>query len=274
MPNRHRFRVRLNRENLPMRGDFMKYRTMIAVVTALLLNASVAHAYGDGGWGISGDTINDLIQSQMSYRSVTTLQDAVRPDNDHKKTPVNKKSPLDSAKEKSPLDSGNESISGNSFVKVHGIEKLASLYPREEFLRRKIMFEKIILSFNQSVEKLYGVPKNNLATGMAAALAGGYAAYTNTTFPDDKVKPLVEQLDYVMRDDPKILEASHQSKAYWYQLMVGLGMALQIQQVELQKNPDPSEVAKLKKAGGDFLQAILKVDPSRVSVTSSGMKIR
>ncbi len=130
----------------------------------------------------------------------------------------------------------------------------ARLYPREDYLKSRHMFEDLIVAFNRNVNAQYGVPRNNLATGMAVALAGGYAAYTNQAFPDAMVKPLVTQLDGLLRDgllreDSKVTSMGIRQKVYTYHMMVGTGLWLTAMQIDLQRQPNARHAAALRRAG-------------------------
>ena len=59
-----------------------------------------------------------------------------------------------------------------------------------------------------------------------------------------------------------------------YQLSVGLGMLLMLLQAELQKNPNPAYEKELKTIGRSVFQAVLGIEPERVSFSSSGIVFR
>ena len=231
---------------------------------ALAMAAPAARADGDAAWGISSNTLNDLVQSQIMARSLGALQDSVQDQNSGPGARAGR--PAGDAP--SALQVPGDTTTGK------GIDLLASMYPREEQALRARQFSQIVVAFNKSMPTLYGVPRNNLATGMAAALVGGYAAYNNRTLPDAMVKPLVEQLQRGLQDDPRIVQATAQDKRAWYQVMVGLGMGLLVSQAELAERPDPAQQALLRRAGEQLLRSTLGVDPARLSFTTSGLQIR
>lgn len=252
--------MNITKKNLN-RADF------ILIFWAFFLSCSQAAA-----WGISEATLDDLTRYQMSYRSLTTLQDSVYGDSAGK----NQKGL--SSKSKSPLDlgvaGGLSSGGGHLSSDSKAADKLAaSLYPKEDFVRQRIAIESLIKAFLKNAEKTYGVPPNNLATAMAVALAGSWVAYNDQPFKDEWVKPLVRQLDAAMTADPAIKSQSLGSKIYMHQLLTGVGLILMAEQSSLQTRTDPQKKSQLGKLGGEYLHHLLGVAPERVTFTSSGISI-
>jgi len=161
---------------------------------------------------------------------------------------------------------------GQDLAAGEGIEKLVASYPPEDLPRVKEQYTKLIHAFTDAMPRAYGIPKNNLAAAYTAILAGSYAAYSSQPFPDDKVKPLYQQMEKLMRGDPRICDASANYKASMYQVWVGLGMVMLMGQVELAKNPNPEQQAQLQKVGGDSLRALLGVAPELVRFTANGLE--
>jgi len=173
----------------------------------------------------------------------------------------------------SPMAAADSLDTGQDFATTKGIDQLVASYPPKDQPQMAETYKKIILSFNGTVANTYGIPKNNLATALTTVLAGSYAAYTSQPFPEDKVKPLYQQLEQRMRSEPKIYEASMSDKATLYQVCIGLGMVMLAGQAEFAKNPNPEQQAQLQKAGGDALRALLRVEPERVRFTANGLEI-
>jgi|GEM_PF-504472 len=168
---------------------------------------------------------------------------------------------------------GDWLYTGRDFATTRGIEQLVSTYPRKNQVQMVQTYTKLIVTFNETVPRAYGIPRNNLATAYAAILAGSYAAYTNQPFPDDKVKPLYRQMEQVILDAPEIYEASTTDKNTLYQIWVGLSMAMMATQADLAQHPNPVRQAQLQKAGADSLRALLGVEPDKVRFTRQGMEL-
>ena len=239
---------------------------------AACMGVGSAHALGDAAWGYSYDFTHDWIQSDLVRRSAKAVRDASQPKARGGSTAA-------AGARKSSLDIGSvgdfAGSNGTRLSDTRAAELLARrLYPRDEFVRRKSMFESLIVAFNRSVEAQYGVPKNNLATGMAMALAGGWSAYTGRAFPDEAVKPLVAQLDGALRGDARIDKMSIRDKVLTYHLMVGTGMWLSALQIDLAGRPDGARAGRLRQLGGDYLQSLVGVEPARLRFGARGLQIQ
>ena len=163
---------------------------------------------------------------------------------------------------------------GKPFATKKGIYRLVAPVPAENQPEAAKMFTMLITTFDQTIPRTYGIPANNLASAYAAVLAGSYAAYTNRPFPENAVKPLFEQVQQGMLDNPQISQVSLDEKAAMYQVWVGAGMYLLGWQAELVKHPNSEQQAKMQKAGANALRAALAgTDPSRVRFTARGMEV-
>lgn len=160
-----------------------------------------------------------------------------------------------------------------AFKQEAGLDKLARLYPREQFYERRKQFRQIVQGFNGSVEKLYGVPPNNLATALTVAVAGAYSAYHNQAFPDGWVKPLYRQMEARLLQDPRLQERDRLGKYADYQVMVGTGMAMMLTQAELQKAPDAAALAGLRRSGAEALHTLFQADPASLKFSARGVSL-
>ena len=161
---------------------------------------------------------------------------------------------------------------GRDFASTKGIEQLVSSSPRANQPQMVQAYKKLIVTFNDTIPRTYGIPKNNLATAYAAILAGSYAAYTNRPFPDDAVKPLYQQMERVILGAPAIHEASVTEKNTLYQIWVGVGMVMLATQAELAQHPNPAQQAQLQQAGANSLRILLGVEPDKVRFTKQGLE--
>ena len=171
------------------------------------------------------------------------------------------------------LWTGPQTVVKGEFLNDSAVVKLAGMYPPAQRKQSAAMFTQVIASFNANVEKLYQVPPENVATGVAALLAGGYAAYHNRPFPDAWVRPLVLQIGDALRQKPALFEGKTTYKREAYQMAVGVGMLLLTAQAEAAKQRG-ADVSALKAAGGQVLQSVLGVSPDRIEFSSSGYRIR
>lgn len=155
-----------------------------------------------------------------------------------------------------------------------GVNALVALYGRNQQAESRANYVAMITSFNNTVPRMYGVQKNNMATGTAALLSGAYVAYYNRPFPDAWVRPLVRQLESTMVNDPNLTNASAVDKETAYNVMVGTGMTLQVAQAELAKNPNARRAAELRRMGADVFRKMQITDPNRVQFSEAGIAFR
>ena len=224
--------------------------------------------WGSADWG--GYSVNSLSYwsyAEMTRRSAKRAQEAARP----RGRSASKPKPKSRAE---LLSVAANRTSSGGFQDGRGLDALARMYPRDEFFERKKQFRQIVKGFNESVQGLYGVPPDNLATGLTVALAGSYAAYHNRSFPDPWVKPLYRQMEELLLNDPRLEERAPVSKAGDYQVMVGTGMMLMLAQAEVQKSPDAASERKLRQAGAEALKALLNTDLDRVEFSARGLRVR
>ncbi len=161
-----------------------------------------------------------------------------------------------------------------ALARSKGINALVAHYSAAEQAGARANYVAMIESFNNSVPRLYGVRKNNMATGTAALLTGAYVAYTNRPFPDAWVRPLVAQLESTMVEDKNLTGASAADKETAYHVMVGTGMTLQVAQAELAKKPDARKAAELRRMGADIFRKMQINDPARIRFSENGISIR
>ena len=172
------------------------------------------------------------------------------------------------------LWTGAQTMAGKVLLEEDVVQRMAGMVPSSQRKQAEVLFTQIISSFNDSVEKLYGVPKENVATGVVALLAGGYAAYYNKTFPDRFVKPTVQQVGDFLRKRPELFVGKATYKRQSYQTAVSMGVLLQLLQQEVQKSGNAEDAAKLKQAGARIFQAVLGVAPEQVDFSTSGIRFR
>ncbi len=253
------------------RTAFWRRLVQAAILTGMVATAP-AHAefgdYGEGGWGISSSTLQDMIQADMMNRSLRAVQDAagISGPSKSKSKPSPPRSPLDV---RTALNAG-----GRYFTRDAGVVKLAALFPRDQFVRRKSALETGIIALGKDAQQRYGVPNLNLATSRVALIAGAYTAYSGQLFPDAYVKPLFDQVAAKMANDPEVGAATPAKKSYDYQIGMGTALLLVGANIELQQAPDPTHRAQLRQIGANTLQSIFGVDASRVRFTTRGYVIQ
>lgn len=126
----------------------------------------------------------------------------------------------------------------------------------------------------QKIEAQFGIPKGDLAGGVAAFIAGNYIAYRNQDFPDEQFPPLVAQLRTVLSANPSLAQASVQDKRQTYEQMAMIGMFMATAREALKRKPNPSAEAEIRQTARTNLEQFLKTDADRLQITDQGLVIR
>jgi len=262
-----------------MKPTFVTMMRVVLCALAVTLSAQAAHG---AAWDIGGvyiDTYDAYLESQRLIDGTGSTGRRCRPPA-HCSRPRPHPAPRAQASAKRqptvsyapPGGASDPLYTGKDFATRQGIEKLVASYPPKDQPQRAAEYAKLIITFNDTMPRTYGIPKNNLATALTAFVAGSYAAYTNRPFPDAAVKPLYRQMERFLLDQPRLARASMNNKAAMYQIWVGSGMLMLMAQADLSRHPNSAQQAQLHKKGGEILRALLGVEPNQVRFTANGME--
>lgn len=150
---------------------------------------------------------------------------------------------------------------------------MASHYPAEERARVQRTFEQL-LQLHQAVERKFGVPARDLAGAAAAYLTGAYMAYHHTNVPDEWFLPLVAQMRGILAAEPAQANAPLPVRQEMYEQLAIVGMFAAVMQLGLKQQPDAAQEQRMRAAGKDYLEQLLKVDADRVQLTAQGLVVR
>jgi hypothetical protein len=152
------------------------------------------------------------------------------------------------------------------------LDMLVGYYPPAQRPQMRQGFLELHRQYPQVARQL-GVPTNDVATGLASFLAGAYMAYNNQNVSNSHVKPLANQLRRALAAERDFAQVTDAEKQRMYDATVMLGMLMATTQVQLQRQPDPMLEAQMRQLGKEMIEGFLKVDASRLRITSSGMRI-
>lgn len=240
-------------------------------------STAAAWAWGDSDWGFSSDYLEDALETDLVWRNMEASQNAVRLSAGGS---ASRARDGDVPEERKNMLYAGEAGTTRQVIDTRGLESVAAIVHRsmpdtgKSYSWYRGAFKEVMISFNQKVEKLYGVPPNYLATGMTVMLAGAYAAYHNQPFPESFIRPVFKQMERMMSNDESIQQAQLRSKRFDYQVMLMTGLILQSAQMELQKKPNAAQQARLRRMGARYLQKILNAEPERIVFSSSGVHVR
>ena len=153
---------------------------------------------------------------------------------------------------------------------TRGLDYFVNNYPSKQRGEARTYLKQMQDSFPQ-VARSVGIPTNDLSSGLAAAIAGAYMAYNNVSLNDDYMKPVANQLKKALESVSEFDKMSDSDKKYVYDQMVIIGMTLAVNQSQNQQNPNAKVTAQLRRAGKEVLEGVLKVNASKVKITSSGL---
>ena len=153
---------------------------------------------------------------------------------------------------------------------TRGLDYFVNNYPSKQRGKARTYLKKIQDSFPQ-VARSVGIPTNDLSSGMVAILAGAYMAYNNVSLNDSYMKPMAKQFKEALESVSEFDKMSDSDKKYVYDQMVIIGMTLAVNQSQNQQNPNAKVTAQLRRAGKEVLEGVLKVNASKVKITSSGL---
>lgn len=246
----------------------MKARTRMwggTLLVAGLLAVGQAQAVGLDAWdkGFAIDFNEQWLREDAYNRAMQQARKDMRPLERGGQARPNVKTDI--------LFTGALVKTSTGFLDMDGVYRLVELFPREQRNEAKDLFVNMIHAFNGSVEKLYDVPKENVATGLVALLAGAYAAYYNKPLDDRVVKPTVEQVGQFLRQRPELFQGKTDFKMNSYQMSVGMGTLLMMLQQEVRKKPNRAHEAELKAVGEGVFVAVLGVKPDQLRFTKKGI---
>ena len=153
-----------------------------------------------------------------------------------------------------------------------GVDKLVSAYPANMQGQVRTEFRKLLDGFRQ-IEKQFGLPPNDVASAVAAFLAGSYMGYRNANFPDEHFKPLVAQMREALATDARFAQAGHAERQDMFEQLATLGMLMATTQIGLQRQPNAGVEARMRQTGKAYLEAFLKTGAERVRLTAAGLRV-
>ena len=215
---------------------------------------------------------NDTLKRTFDYyNQVTGTNDILEKSSSSKSTGSSKsKSSSSSQTSSKPKPVKKAKITFKSDGSTRGLDYLVNKYPSKQRGEARIYLKKMYDSFPQ-VARSVGISTNDLSSGMVAILAGAYMAYNNVSLNDSYMKPMAKQFKEALESVTEFDKMSDSDKKYIYDQMVIIGMTLAVNQSQNQQNPNAKVTAQLRRAGKEVLEGVLKVNASKVKITSSGL---
>jgi hypothetical protein len=150
--------------------------------------------------------------------------------------------------------------------------KLARAYPPDARIKVERVFNDTLDTYHR-IESQFGLHRNDLGGALAAFVAGNYAAYRDEPFPDKLFKPLVLQMQAVLKSTGTLDKAGAVEKQELYENLAILGTYMLMTREALQKSPNATIAANMKAAARGYLQQALKLDPDHMRLTDQGLVV-
>ena len=250
----------------------LKKLFVIAVIGVGVFVSQPAHAFAGYDFDYIGFQIEqDTLKRTFDYyNQVTGTNDILEKSSNSKSTGSSKSKSSSSQTSSKPKPAKKAKITFKSDGSTRGLDYLVNNYPSKQRGEARIYLKKMYDSFPQ-VARSVGIPTNDLSSGMVAILAGAYMAYNNVSLNDSYMKPMAKQFKEALESVSEFDKMSDSDKKYVYDQMVIIGMTLAVNQSQNQQNPNAKVTAQLRRAGKEVLEGVLKVNASKVKITSSGL---
>ena len=249
----------------------LKKLFVTTIIGAGLFVSRPAHAFAGYDFDYNLFHIqNDTLKRTFDYYNEVTGINDILEESSNSKSTGSSKSKSSSQTSSKPKPAKKAKITFKSDGSTRGLDYLVNNYPSKQRGEARIYLKKMYDSFPQ-VARSVGIPTNDLSSGMVAILAGAYMAYNNVSLNDSYMKPMAKQFKDALESVTEFDKMSDSDKKYIYDQMVIIGMTLAVNQSQNQQNPNAKVTAQLRRAGKEVLEGVLKVNASKVKITSSGL---
>lgn len=161
-------------------------------------------------------------------------------------------------------------VNRNNFTKV--ITKLSKPYPANQRKSAQKFYKELIKRY-RLVEKRLGLPAKDVASGIAAAIAGSYMAFADVEVSDAGYVQLVNQIRGVLSETPAIQKIRENKKQELYVDTAIIGMMMLTVKSSLQSQPNESTNQLLKQAARNVLETFLQIEAERIVISDNGLEV-
>lgn len=150
------------------------------------------------------------------------------------------------------------------------VRNMAALVPAKHQAATLGKLRQALINYKK-IEATLHLPKNDVASGLAAFIAGNYMAYNNTSIPDAAYQSLVRQMRTVLVSNAAFSKTTDAQKQTLYEQMASMGMYMATEQYLLSKNPDDSLILEMRNASKQAFESFFKMDIERIKITGKGV---
>jgi hypothetical protein len=128
--------------------------------------------------------------------------------------------------------------------------------------------------FWQKLESQLGLTPNDVAAGVAAFIAGNYAAFMQQHVADEDFKSLVLQMQGLLARNAAFTQSSPAAKRAMFEQLAMVGTFMVVYREQLNRQPNPNEELNFRNAAKANLEAALGLGVERIQIGPRGLVAR
>lgn len=163
-------------------------------------------------------------------------------------------------------------VNGPSQVPQSAAE-LAQRFPADKRAAMNKAYQESFL-FWQKLETQLGLTPNDVAAGVAAFIAGNFAAYTQQQVPDEDFKALVLQMQGMLAQNAAFTQSTAAAKRSMFEQLAMVGTFMAVYREHLKQKPSPNEEQHFRDAAKANLEAGLGMSIERMQIGPQGLILR
>ncbi len=182
--------------------------------------------------------------------------------------------PAFGAERAAPLTVGGAPIVVDGPVQLRqSATELAQRFPAAHRAAMTKAYEESFL-FWQKLEKQLGLTPNDVAAGVAAFIAGNYAAFMQQQVPDEDFKTLVLQMQGLLARNAAFTQSSAAAKRAMFEQLAMVGTFMAVYREHLNGKPSPGEEVNFRNSAKANLEAALGLAVERIQIGPQGLVAR
>jgi hypothetical protein len=128
--------------------------------------------------------------------------------------------------------------------------------------------------FWRKLEAQLGLTPDDVAAGVAAFIAGNYAAFMQRQVDDEDFKSLVLQMQGLLARNPAFMQSSPAAKRAMFEQLAMVGTFMAVYREHLNQKPSPGEEVNFRNAAKANLEAALGLAIERLQIGPQGLVMR
>lgn len=128
--------------------------------------------------------------------------------------------------------------------------------------------------FWQKLEAQLGLTPNDVAAGVAAFVAGNYAAFMQQQVPDEDFKALVLQMQGLLAQNAAFTQSTPAAKRSMFEQLAMVGTFMAVYREHLNSKPNPTEEVNFRNSAKANLEAALGLSVERIQIGPQGLVAR